>query len=141
MIKTSTKQTEVKHLHSINYSILQSYSKIYRLLLYVFENVYIFIKNNLHTSIIWRKKISFTYELVHWKMCTVMHVTDFERIIIISLIVLHITNILTKVFIFFHYNFLLLSLFWGDFEIYIDPDRNVPHFFYRLALLFLTKKM
>lgn len=58
IIKTSTKQTEVKHLHSINYSILQSYSKIYRLLHYVFENVYIFIKNNLHTGKSYEEKKS-----------------------------------------------------------------------------------
>lgn len=57
-IKTSTKQTEVKHLYSIIYSILQSYSKIYLLLHYVFENVYIFIKNNLHTGKSYEEKKS-----------------------------------------------------------------------------------
>lgn len=55
IIKTSTKQTEVKHLYSIIYSPIPKYTGCY---ITFFENVYIFIKNNLHTGKSYEEKKS-----------------------------------------------------------------------------------
>lgn len=61
IIKTSTKQTEVKHLYSIIYSKYLFYSPIPKYTgcyITFFENVYIFIKNNLHTGKSYEEKKS-----------------------------------------------------------------------------------